>query len=444
MKIEVEALVSVTAGELFCPPGVSAPHSIDGAAIDSRHVAEGQMFVAVVAERDGHDFVSAAAHLGAPLALVSRVVTAEVAQLVVDDTVGALGLAGRVARSRIAAPVIGVTGSAGKTSTKDLLASILTCAGSVAASERSLNNEMGVPLTLLNASEGVARAVVEMGARGEGHIAYLCEIAKPTIAVVTNVAGAHLELFGSIEAVARAKGELVESLDADGIAVLNNADPNVASMAGRCVGSVIGYSAIARVPAEVTAENVSLDADLFPQFTLASPWGRIELRLSVRGLHNVSNALAAAAAALSTGATLEQVANGCANTSLSPWRMELHRTSEGGFVLNDAYNANPSSMRAGLDALGSLEVRKRLALLGPMAELGENSEQEHRAIAEYAAARGIEICSVGTTLYGTDGFESVDDVIESLTAPAEGVAVLLKASRVAGLERIADAWVAGR
>jgi UDP-N-acetylmuramyl pentapeptide synthase len=180
------------------------------------------------------------------------VVTAEVAQLVVDDTVGALGLAGRVARSRIAAPVIGVTGSAGKTSTKDLLASILTCAGSVAASERSLNNEMGVPLTLLNASEGVARAVVEMGARGEGHIAYLCEIAKPTIAVVTNVAGAHLELFGSIEAVARAKGELVESLDADGIAVLNNADPNVASMAGRCVGSVIGYSAIARVHACLT------------------------------------------------------------------------------------------------------------------------------------------------------------------------------------------------
>ncbi|MEZ5322375.1 MAG: UDP-N-acetylmuramoyl-tripeptide--D-alanyl-D-alanine ligase [Microthrixaceae bacterium] len=411
---------------------LGAGPAVEGASIDSRTIVAGRLFVAVVAERDGHDFVGAAVAGGASAALVEHRVDEPVAQVVVSDTVRALGRLGRAARARTVGPVVGITGSVGKTSTKDLLAAVCAMAGPTTASERSLNNEMGVPLTLLNASPDARRTVVEMGARGAGHIAALCDIARPTVGVVTAVAPSHTELFGSIDDVARAKRELPEALPETGAAVLNAEDPRVMAMAAHTAAEVVTFGA----GGVVVAEGVYLDDELRPRFTLRSPWGSVEVRLGVRGAHNVTNALAAAAAAMVTGVPPDHVGAGLGAAELSPSRMALHRLDGGGLVIDDAYNANPASMRAALDALAALPVRRRIAVLGVMAELGEDMVAEHAAVATYARERGIELVAVGTEFYGVTPIADPD----ALTAPTPGEAILVKASRVAGLDRLARRW----
>ncbi|NLA34831.1 MAG: UDP-N-acetylmuramoyl-tripeptide--D-alanyl-D-alanine ligase [Actinobacteria bacterium] len=410
--------------------------TIERVTIDSRAVQVGDLFVAVVAERDGHDFAAEAIRRGARAVLASRPLEIEVPVIVVDDTVEALTALGRSARNRLSGPVVGVTGSVGKTSTKDLLASICAVAGPVTASEKSLNNELGVPLTLVNAAPDTQRTIVEMGARGVGHIAHLRDIARPSIGLVTAVAMAHTELFGSIDGVATAKAELVEALPVDGFAILNANDPRVAAMAKRTDAVVITYGSAAHV----RAEHVTVDDALRPRFTLVSDWGTVSVRLAVAGPHNVSNALGAAAAALQMDIGLEQIAEGLEAASLSPSRMAVRTLPGGGVVIDDAYNANPTSMRAALDSLAALRVDRRVAVLGHMAELGVDAPAEHRAIAAHAASLGIELVAVGTDLYGVEPLDGVDAAITDVPAPRRGEAVLLKASRVAGLERIAAAW----
>ena len=409
---------------------------IERVTIDSRSVEPGDLFVAVVAERDGHDFAVDAVRRGAQAVLAARPLDLDVPVIVVGDTVEALTALGRTARDRLSGPVVGVTGSVGKTSAKDLLASICAVAGPVTASEKSLNNELGVPLTLINAAADTERTIVEMGARGVGHIAHLRDIARPTIGLVTVVAMAHTELFGSIDAVAAAKGELVEALPADGFAVLNANDERVAAMASRTDAVVITYGAAAHV----RAEHVTLDEALRPRFTLVSDWGRVSVRLAVAGPHNVSNALGAAATALQMGVDLDQIAEGLELAALSPSRMAVRPVPSGGVVIDDAYNANPTSMRAALDSLAALDADRRVAVLGYMAELGSDAPAEHRAIADYARSLGIDVVAVGTDLYGIDPLEDVNAAIRTVAAPVRGEAVLLKASRVAGLDRIAAAW----
>lgn len=404
-----------------------------GADIDSRELAAGALFVAVVGERDGHDFIDAAKERGAAAALVnagdgSR--TWPLPTVAVPDTTRALADLGRRARKRLEGPVIGITGSVGKTTTKDLCGSVMSLRGPCAISARSFNNELGVPLTVINAPDDAIASVIEMGARSEGHIRMLCEIAQPTIGVVTTVVGAHLEMFGSIESIGKAKGELVESLDASGHAVLNAEVPAVWEMRTRTAAHVIGFGK----GGEVRAKNVVLDDDLRASFVLRTPWGDAEVALGVAGRHNVTNALAAAAAAMVAGATLEDVVVGLGAPAMSPMRMMLHHLAGGARVLDDSYNANPTSMAAALEALAAMDAKRRIAVLGVMAELGDDEVEAHVQIARQARAAGVELIAVGTGLYGSEPV-AITDVVARLGRLRTGDAVLVKGSRVALLER---------
>lgn len=436
----VEATLSELAALLGADVVGDPTTVVDGACNDTRELRVGALFVALVAERDGHDFVDAARSTGASAAMVSRPVPVDLPQLVVEDTAAALLRLGGWARDRLSCPVIGVTGSVGKTTTKDLLAAIFVPFGPAAASRRSFNNEVGVPLTLFDADPSAVVAVVEMGARGPGHIALLCDVAAPTTAVVTAVTAAHVETFGSLASIAEAKGELVQALPRNGLAVLNADDPPVIAMAERTAAPVLTFGDAG----EVRASRIGLDAELRAGFVLHTPWGSGKVRLGVRGAHNVANALAAAAAALGSGAGIgvgvEAVAEGLSAEASSPWRMELSTSPQGARILNDAYNANPASMRAALTALASLPAARRVAVLGPMAELGESGPAEHLAVAEFAAGLGVEVVAVGTADYG---IVPVDDPVAALGPIDEGVAVLVKASRAGGLETVA-AQFAGR
>jgi UDP-N-acetylmuramoyl-tripeptide--D-alanyl-D-alanine ligase len=433
VELRVSEVAEATGGRRQGPDA-----AVDGAAIDSRLVAGGELFVPVVAERDGHDFVPAALAAGAAAFLTARPAASypgvEAPAVEVDDTGAALAALGRHARGRLPDRVVGITGSVGKTSVKDLLAAALAARWRTAASPGSFNNELGVPLTLVNAPGGSEAVVVEMGARGIGHIADLCALARPTVAVVTRVAAAHTEMFGGLDDVARAKGELVEALPADGTAVLNAGDARVAAMADRTSAGVVTFGA----GGEVRAEDVVLDDDLRPAFRLVTPWGRTAVRLAVRGVHMVDNALAAAAAALVCDVPLAGVAEALGAARLSRWRMDLVTLPSGARVLNDAYNANPASMTAALRALAALPARRRVAVLGRMAELGASSDAEHRAVADLAADLGIDVVAVGAPAYGGETVADLDGAVAALGALGEGDAVLVKGSRVAGLERLVE------
>jgi UDP-N-acetylmuramoyl-tripeptide--D-alanyl-D-alanine ligase len=273
-----------------------------------------------------------------------------------------------------------------------------------------------------------------MGARGQGHIAWLCGIARPDVGVVTNVSAAHTELFGSVDAVAEAKGELVEALPATGTAVLNAEDGRVLAMATRTAASVLTFGIAA---GDVRAVDPVLDEDLRVAFRLVSPWGEADVRLGARGVHQAANAAAAATAALALEVSLDHVAAGLASAAMSPWRMEVARTARGVLVINDAYNANPASTEAALQALAAVTARRRVAVLGPMLELGAVSTAEHRRIAELAGSLGIEVLTVGAPEYGVENVDDIDDTREFVAGLGDGDAVLVKASRAAGLERLA-------
>ena len=434
---------------------------VDGVTQDSRDVEPGMLFVPLVAERDGHDFIADAVAAGAPAYLTARgVAEADAAAVEVDDTMDALTALARAARARLGTvPVVGVTGSVGKTTTKDLLAAVLGRDRRVWASTRSFNNEIGVPITLVSAPEDAEALVVEMGARGAGHIAGLCDLARPTMGVITTVGLAHTSEFGSLQAVVEAKRELVEALppaDDGGVAVLNAAVPEVLSMASCTDARVVTFGA----DGDVEARRIVLDDELRPSFVLSSPYGDVATTLGARGMHSVANALAAAAVGLELGVSLEDVAAALAEPVLSPLRMELVRTPCGARLLNDCYNANPLSMRAALHALAALPARRRIAVLGTMAELGDFEAEEHAAIGSLAVRLGITVVAVDAPGYasgfvaaphGADTAEAVDvaDIDGALAALAEGGglrdddAVLVKGSRVAGLERLVARLVAG-
>ncbi len=439
VELCTKEIARVTGGRLVGPDAV-----VDGAEIDSRRVTGGELFVPVVAERDGHDFVPAALAAGAAAYLTSRPVAESVADgpaggegapaIEVDDTVVALGALGGAARDRLPDRVVGVTGSVGKTSVKDMLAAALAARFDTTASADSFNNELGVPLTLLGAHDGTEALVVEMGARGPGHVAALCAMARPTVGVVTRVAAVHTETFGSLDEVARAKGELVAALPASGVAVLNAADPRVAAMARRTPARTVTFGD----GGDVRAERVVLDGELRPSFWLVTPWGDADVALAARGRHMVENALAAAAAALACEVPLAGVASALGTAAVSQWRMELRTLPSGARLLNDAYNANPTSMAAALRALVALDGRRRVAVLGLMAELGPTSEAEHRAVGDMARDLGVEVVAVCVPAYGGTLVDDLDGAVAALGDLGPGDVLLLKGSRVAGLERLAD------
>jgi UDP-N-acetylmuramoyl-tripeptide--D-alanyl-D-alanine ligase len=425
---------------------------------DSRTVEPGQLFVAVVGEHhDAHAFAAQAVRAGAVAVLSDR--DLDVPCVVVDDTVLALG---RLARWVVDAlpdlVVVGVTGSSGKTSTKDLLAAVLAELGPVVAPQGSFNTEVGVPLTALTVEPSTRVLVSEMGARGIGHIAYLCGVTPPRVGVVLNVGSAHVAEFGSRGNIARAKGELVEGLpDADdgGVAVLNADDPLVAEMSARTRASVVTYGRADH--ADVRAVDEQLDTEGRASFTLVAPQGSAPVALRLVGAHHVSNALAVAAAALALGVPIGAVARRlCDAAPASRWRMEVSTTVEGVTVVNDAYNANPESMLAALDALVALgsapEGRRTWAVLGEMRELGAAAPAAHEEVGRQAAERGVTyVVAVGDGATGVASGASevggdtvvtavsdVDAAVSLLRDRIEpGDVVLVKASRAAGLERVA-------
>ena len=477
-------VAAVVGGTLHdCPdPSARVTGTVE---FDSRKITPGGLFLALPGERvDGHDHAAAAVAAGAvgvlaarPVGVPAVVVPAAAAHdrramaLAADvDGSGAAVLAGlgRLARAVVDAlphlRVIGVTGSSGKTSTKDLLAAVLAPLGPVVAPPGSFNNELGHPWTALRADEGTRNLVLELSARGEGHIAALCEIAPPQIGVVLNVGTAHLGEFGSREAIGRTKGELVQALpaaDQGGVAVLNADDPLVAAMATRTTARVVlvGTSA----GAHVRATDIHLDEQARPRFTLHTGQGSIDVALAVHGEHNIGNALAAAAVAEECGASLPQIAEALAGArAASVRRMDVRTRSDGVTVINDSYNANPDSMRAALKALVTLSrgdtgrpPRRSWAVLGEMAELGQDSVAAHdgigrlvvrldvqRLVVVGAAARPMH---TGAVQEGSWGEESalVPDVETAVTllrdAVRPGDVVLVKASQSVGLWRVADA-----
>jgi UDP-N-acetylmuramoyl-tripeptide--D-alanyl-D-alanine ligase len=431
--------------------------TVDGASIDSRSLVAGQLFVPIVAARDGHGFIGAAVDAGAAAYLTTEPVAearARVSAVVVADTAAALLELGRVARKRIGEAgggVIGITGSVGKTTTKDLLRACLAAAFPTAASERSYNNELGLPLTLLNTADDVRWVVLEMGARGIGHIAQLAEVARPDVGIVTSVAMAHVEYLGDLDGVARAKSELVAALPDSGVAVLNFDDPRVAAMGSLCGCPVVGYSVAGVGEAEVRAEGVTLDEDLRPRFGLVTPWGEGDVRLSLAGAQQVSNALAAAAAALWCGVGFDEVVAALGSVEAPALRMEVRRASMSGdggdggggggpVLIVDCYNANPASTEAALRALAALAADRRVALLGLMAELGGATEDEHRRLAALAEELGIEVVGYETDLYGAARVDGVDAAVALLRGVGPSDAVLVKGSRVARLEDVVRAY----
>lgn len=431
VRISASDIATLTGGRLVGPDTV-----VDGVTQDSRTVEPGQLFVPVVDARDGHDFIPSALERGAA-AYLSAGPTSGGTAVVVDDTVAALTALAAGARARLPEQVVGITGSAGKTSTKDLVAAVLGTVHRTHASHRSFNNELGVPITLLNAPDATEALVVEMGARNVGNIAHLCAIARPTIGVVTLVGPAHIEIFGSLAAIAATKGELVESLPPTGTAVLNIDNPYVADMATRTRARVLSYGDAG----EVRARDVVLDEVLRGRFVLETPWGRTEVRLGARGVHNVHNALAAAAVGLVSGVPLEAVAEGLTTTALSPLRMDLRRTPAGALVLDDSYNANPLSMEAALRALVSLDGDRHRAVLGVMAELGEHAAAEHAAIGKLVLELGVDAVALAEPAYGLPVVDDIDAAAAWVGPMPPGEVLLVKGSRVAGLDRLADRLV---
>ena len=410
----------------------------DGASFDSRSLKPGQLFVPIISERNGHEFIGAAREAGAVVHLTSETdpYRRDGTAIEVADTSRALLALAQWARRQLAAKVIGVTGSVGKTSTKDLIAAATSAGLRTTANERSFNNEQGLPITILDAPTDTEALVLEMGMRGFGEIALLCEVARPDIGVVTVVGHSHTELLGGIDGVARAKRELVESLPSSGTAILNADDERVAAMGTHTGAEVVTYGATGNV----RVSSVELDRFARARFTIDSPWGSGPVELAVSGAHMVGNAAAALAVAGVLGVDFESAISALGDASISGMRMEVATAPSGATVINDAYNANPTSMRAALDALAATDARRRVAILGLMAEI-DNAESAHREIAEYAAARGIEMLSVATDLYG---IEPSEDPIAALGDVGEGDALLVKASRSAGLERIAEELLSER
>ncbi len=428
--------------------------TVDRVVTDSREAGPGALFVALRGESaDGHDFIDQALADGAAGVLSER--DHDAPNVVrVEDTWIAVRLLGHEVRRRVDPDVIAITGSVGKTTTKDLAAAALRADRATVAARGSFNNELGVPLTLLSVEADTRALVVEIGARGIGHIAELAPFVEPDVAIVTAVAEAHLEFFESLEVVARGTGELVEALGADGTAVLNGDDPRVRAMRDRTDADVLTYG---RGDVDVRAVDVVLDALARPSFHVDGPFGTAGVRLPLAGEHHVHNALAALTAACSLGADLEVAAAALEHAAVSAWRSEVV-TAGGVVVLNDAYNAGVTSTTAALRSLAAFDrPGRRIAVLGYMAELGPTEDDDHRQVGHRVAELGIDRLIVvgrgapiaeGARAGGLDGdrIDVVDGADQALTLlrseVRSGDAVLVKASRVGGLERVAAGLLA--
>ena len=408
---------------------------LSGVSFDSRSVRPGQLFVPIVAERDGHEFIESALSAGAGAYLTTGKTFGRTS-ITVPDTLAALLQLGAWGRNKLDAQlanrVVGITGSVGKTSTKDFVAAALGSTLRVAANERSFNNDQGLPVTILNAPDDVQALVLEMGMRGFGEIARLCTVARPNIGVVTKVASAHTERVGDIDGVARAKSELVKALDASGFAILNADDDRVIAMQSLTSARVITYGVAST--ADVRMTSCVLDERACASVTVESPWGNASWKMNVPGEHMAHNAVGAIAVAGVLGIDLQRAAAAISMSVLSEMRMQ-HRTAiSGGLIIDDSYNANPASMTAALHALSATKASRRIAVLGVMAELLD-PEQDHLQITRLAKQLGIELIAVETDMYGVQS-RTREELAVMLSTVENTATILIKGSRVAQLEKL--------
>lgn len=487
MPMSLQEIAHAVDGRLMPTTAAVEEPVATSAFTDSRQVVAGSVFVAIAGERvDGHDFVPKVGAQGAVAALVDHeVADAQVPQIVVDDTVKALGALAKhnIERRRaLATPftVVGITGSVGKTTTKDLLKSLLSTMGDTVAPVGSFNNEIGLPLTSLKVNAGTRFLVAEMGANHVGEIANLTSLVPPDIAVVLKVGVAHLGEFGSAERIAQAKSEIVRGLVPGGLTILNADDERVAAMSAIAPADVLWFGLPQNLKRDVrldaTARNVTCDELDHPAFALENKAGEhADVALGICGQHNVMNALAAATVAMALGMPIADVANGLSDvTSISPHRMAVSTVDKPGAsftLIDDSFNANPDSMKAGLDGLlrwhsGSKRQPYRIAVLGAMLELGPDERQLHASIGRYAVEGGVDaLVTVGGGSDGTldalaeamaQGGEAVagghvairwthdaeeaDREVTRLATDHKGTVVLLKGSHASGLSTLAEHW----
>jgi UDP-N-acetylmuramoyl-tripeptide--D-alanyl-D-alanine ligase len=457
MKRTTADAAQVSGGQL-----IGEDSRYDVVSSDSRTLPAGSLFVALRGPNfDGADFVAAAAARGAVAALVERRVAAPLTQIVVPDALRALQQLASAWRAEFDCPIVGVAGSNGKTTAKTMTGAILSRMGPCMATQGNLNNHIGVPLTLMRLAATYRSAVVEMGANRIGDVAELVKIAGPTIGLITNAGAEHLEGFGDLDGVAKGEGEMVAGLSPEATAIINADDPyagywrSIASARRIVTFGAADGGAVSGVPADFAAQDVvqSIEQGEFQtRFTLHCPLGKCPIVLKAGGAHNIANALAAAAAAATAGASLEDIASGLADFRAVAGRLQLKAGPRGSWIIDDSYNANPSSVRAGLEVLRSLSGATWL-VLADMAELGEQTADLHAHVGSYARDCGVKrLFAMGTQssraveTFGVGGewFADPNALIRRLQAElSPGVTVLIKGSRVNRLERVVQALTGG-
>jgi UDP-N-acetylmuramoyl-tripeptide--D-alanyl-D-alanine ligase len=418
---------------------------------DSRTLEPGALFIALQGPRfDGHDYIDVAEARGAAAIMVSREVSTPLPMLLVEDTRSALGRMSQARRRHFDLPVIAVTGSNGKTTVKEMIASILSRKAPVLATAGNLNNDIGVPLTLMRLEDQHRYAVIEMGANHAGEIAGLCELANPGISVITNAGGAHLEGFGSLEGVARAKGEIITALPHNGIAVINADDPHAAlwmELAGDRETITFGMKNAADVSVDPAAikQQADIGKGLITQFSIKTPQADIPVVLRLPGMHNVMNAIAAAAVAIGLGVDADSIRSGLERMRSVSGRLAFRKGRDGRILIDDTYNANPSSLAAALDVLSAISTNKIL-VLGDMGELGTDAAELHRQAGHDARTKGIDhlyatgdLARQAVEAFGADAQFFADQEaliagLESLTG--KGDVILVKGSRFMKMDRI--------
>ncbi|MGE1176448.1 UDP-N-acetylmuramoyl-tripeptide--D-alanyl-D-alanine ligase [Pseudomonas sp. BW7P1] len=428
---------------------ISADASFDGVSIDSRAIKAGQLFIALTGPRfDGHDYLNEVATKGAVAALVEREVgDSTLPQLLVKDTRQALGQLGALNRAAFTRPVAAITGSSGKTTVKEMLASILRTRGAVLATRGNLNNDLGAPLTLLELAPEHTAAVIELGASRLGEIAYTVGLTRPHVAILNNAGTAHVGEFGGPEKIVEAKGEIIDGLAADGIAVLNFDDKAFGIWKTRAGARKVLTFSLSNPQADFYASDLSTDARGCPSFNLHTPEGVEPVQLNLLGTHNVANAMAAAAAAHALGVSLFGIVTGLGAVQPVKGRTVAQLAKNGMRVIDDTYNANPTSMCAAVDILAGFSGRTVL-VLGDIGELGDWAEQGHRDVGEYARGKVSALYAVGPNMvhavnaFGKEAhhFGTQAELIQALGAEQDkNTTILIKGSRSAAMENIVAA-----
>ena len=445
MNRSLSAIAQVCGGEL-----IGADRAYSGVSTDTRTIKPGELFVALRGPRfNANDFVAAAESAGAAGAVVDTRVDRPLAQVLVGDTQEALTKSSAAWRAQFTLPVVGVAGSNGKTTVKEMTGVILARAGATLATRGSLNNHIGVPLTLHRLEASHRFAIIEIGANHPGEVAGLCKLARPTVGLITNAGAEHLEGFGSIEGAARAEGEMIAGLDAAQTAIINADDEYAPLWRGMTRARVVTFGIAG--PADFSASDIHTAIDgggFVTRFKLRSPLGTTPIELHLAGQHNVSNALCAAAAACAAGASLDDVRLGLATMRPVPGRLQFKTAPSGAWIVDDSYNANPSSMKAGIQVLANVDARRWL-VMGDMGELGEQAVESHGEIGRFARNHRIDrlfatgkLSALAVEAFGSGGewFSDTETMARAVNAElTREVCVLVKGSRSNRLERVVEA-----